>query len=288
MKLKAMNAELARVGYSSLDDLRMTTVAGRRSLEPLIASAAVPPNSDYFPVLDQNAARARFKSENALDLRALRQTVVPMISLIEPDLRYSVKNASASVATSNPRRDQARTALEAVQIFVTGSTQGTKHIGDSGRMQYLFAHVGTDDCRVPRAIWLGVLSDLVTLASPVLAKEDLAPIFERIAKSKCAGSLSEEDRQWIRMLRGISDRDARLMGESSEALLSDGKYWVQNDRATIVLTAMSANLATGNPARAAAIWRENAGKLTGEVHGRLSTRLLLSYAGIRMAEAPAQ
>ena len=277
----AMAADLARDGYASIEDLRITTIASRRSLEPLIASAVVPPNSDYFPVLDQNAARARFKRENALDLRSLRQAAVPMIPLIEPDLRYSAKSASMPVTVSNPRRELALTAVDAVRIFLTGSAEGTRHIGESGKMQYLFAHLGTDDCRVPRGVWLGVLSDLVTLASPILQKEDLAPIFDRIAKSKCAGALSDEDRQWVNMLRGICNRDAPMMGDAAEHLLAEGKVWVKSDRPTIVLAAMSAHLAVGNPTRAAAIWREHGEKLPPDVQRRLSTRLLLAHAGIR-------
>ena len=276
----AMSADLARIGYNSFEDLRFTTIAGRQSLESLLQGAGAPANSDYFPIIDQNAARARFKRENVLELRSLRVVPVPMIPLIEPDLRLSASGVMGTVKFATTSRDQARSAVEAIRVFVSGSTEGTRYLGDPGKMQYLLAHLGTHDCRVPRTIWLSVLGDLMTEAAPLLQKEDIAPVFDRVAKSKCAAMLTEGDRQWIRLLHAIADRDATTMADAAERLLADGKYWVENDRATVVFSAMSAHIANGDPARAVVLWRENAGKISVETQRRLSTRLLLAKAGM--------
>lgn len=57
---------LARVGIRNGVELALRLKLNRRQVEELFARhAAVPANSDYYPYVDQNAARARFKSERA-------------------------------------------------------------------------------------------------------------------------------------------------------------------------------------------------------------------------------
>ena len=49
----------------SIEDLKLVRVGSKRALEPLFAFSRLPMNSDYFPVVDQNAAKARFMRRRA-------------------------------------------------------------------------------------------------------------------------------------------------------------------------------------------------------------------------------
>ena len=59
-RMPGLAKELQRVNVQTIGDLDMRRLGGRRALEPLFASYAVPANSDYYPYLDLNAPRLRF------------------------------------------------------------------------------------------------------------------------------------------------------------------------------------------------------------------------------------
>ncbi|HEX6530070.1 MAG TPA: hypothetical protein VF004_09665, partial [Burkholderiales bacterium] len=63
--------ELWTVHVLTAGDLDARYLGSRATLEPLFASYGMPPNSDYAPVLDLNAARHRFTEKTAGDLVAL-------------------------------------------------------------------------------------------------------------------------------------------------------------------------------------------------------------------------
>ena len=64
--------ELQRIGIQTPHDLYAHLVGTRRSLRPWLQSHATPANSDYAPVLDQRAGRARFMGRNAGKLALLQ------------------------------------------------------------------------------------------------------------------------------------------------------------------------------------------------------------------------
>ena len=76
--------ELWTVHVLSAGDLDARYLGGRALLEPLFASYGMPANSDYAPLLDQNAARHRFTERSATDLVALLNADVPLLEMLEP------------------------------------------------------------------------------------------------------------------------------------------------------------------------------------------------------------
>src|SRR5205823_6318820 len=60
LRTPAIARELVRLGINNLADLEVRRVGTRSSWAGLTSAVAVPMNSDYAPVLDQYAVRARF------------------------------------------------------------------------------------------------------------------------------------------------------------------------------------------------------------------------------------
>jgi len=54
-----LEAALARIGVNGVQDLEVRRVGDRKSWQGLSRAVPMPVNSDYFPILDQNAARTR-------------------------------------------------------------------------------------------------------------------------------------------------------------------------------------------------------------------------------------
>jgi spermidine synthase len=64
---------LAWLQIRSLTDLQLRIIGGRTTMAPLFASYGLPVNSDYFPVLDQNALKRRFKEAMADELHRVQE-----------------------------------------------------------------------------------------------------------------------------------------------------------------------------------------------------------------------
>src|SRR4029079_2467160 len=79
--------DLARLGYRNVDDLKSLRIAGRAAFDPIFAASPMPANSDFFPVLAQNAPRARFRGDSAKDLRTSRDDLVPVVQMLDEETR---------------------------------------------------------------------------------------------------------------------------------------------------------------------------------------------------------
>ena len=121
-------------------------MGGRAALEPLFVGAGVPPNSDYYPILDQRAPRARFKHETAIGLPDIRVAHVPVLSILDRDTRQSVASLK-DVGLSRPAHvDQGLAAAEALGIAHSGTANEARVLSPRGRSVALLARRLADDC----------------------------------------------------------------------------------------------------------------------------------------------
>lgn len=67
-EIPGLAMELKRIGIQNVQDLENRRIGDRQSWDPLFASIPIPPNSDYFPVLDLKAARTRFLGSTASEV----------------------------------------------------------------------------------------------------------------------------------------------------------------------------------------------------------------------------
>ena len=56
-----LGSELARVGIRGPDDFLVRKTGSRTAIASILSGSGTPANSDYFPYLDLNAGRARYK-----------------------------------------------------------------------------------------------------------------------------------------------------------------------------------------------------------------------------------
>ncbi len=119
LRFPEMARDLAALGFRSLADLEMSRVGTRRGLEPLFRSGIYPANSDYFPMIDTRAAKARFMHESATDLGAIGRGFVPFANLFSRDVRYDPRALDASWKIVNPTVASAISAKLSWQAVVS-------------------------------------------------------------------------------------------------------------------------------------------------------------------------
>jgi hypothetical protein len=77
-----MRADLEHVGLASADDFLVRRTGSKSLIESLLAHSPVPANSDYFPFLDLNAGKARFREQSAGLFRSWGIARLPILEML--------------------------------------------------------------------------------------------------------------------------------------------------------------------------------------------------------------
>lgn len=251
----ALAADLASLGFRDRDDLAALRIAGRRAIAPLFAGTDHLANSDYFPVLDQRAPLARFRGENAMELRGLRDAVVPTLALLDGETRIAVERIRAGDVTQSVRMAQARAAADAVGIFLGGRADAARALAPQGRRAAVLAHALLAGCEASGTEWVDAVTDVVSRSAPYLVREDVSVVFDVARSSACWRSLDGVGRLRLELLEAINARDPEALRARGEALLAIDDPRLEAVQRMAFMSAVSGCVATGRLDEARALWR---------------------------------
>ncbi len=270
----ALAAELERVGVRTLGDLRLQRLAGDRALAPLFASYGSPVNSDYFPYVDQHAARARFLGRDAMDLVLLADAPLPVLDMLEP-------TRGGPAAEPTPRRYNlqvaARERSRAALAVVLGepAPAGT---GLSESLAMEAALVAGGHCAGHGDTWLRAMFRLAAYVVPHLTGPELTRLFAHVHAGGCATLAGPEAADWLALFEAAGRRDAPALAHLATALLERGADRGDAERTGyLVAAAMLGRLAQGQPQAAVALWERHVPGWNPDTVN-LPLRLLLAHA----------
>jgi hypothetical protein len=161
-------ADLRRLGIENLQDIEAMRIAGRGVLGPLFDLGPAPPNSDYFPILDQRAPRARFRGDQVFELREMRDALEPVLALLDGETRTPLERIKTTARTQPPRVGRAAGASEALAVMQGSSPASAVHLSAGRRANALAARALASNCRGSEALFVNAVTDVVHTASPHL------------------------------------------------------------------------------------------------------------------------
>jgi hypothetical protein len=270
--------ELWTVHVLSAGDLDARYLGERATLEPLFASYGARANSDYYPVLDLNAARHRFMEKSATDVVALLNLGVPVLELLEPGFARRPMNPLHKGAYSFERIENARQAAYA-RDFLLRRPPPPQGIPTQLQKDLEVVKLRLLECREAREfdVWLHSLLRVAKLINQALPAGEAGALWSRIAAARCVPSLHEFQRQWIALFQAVGARDARAMSQFATALLDSTPELHDDGREYLLLAGMSGALAAGRREQALALWERHAANLSRGA-GQPAFRLLRCHA----------
>lgn len=215
--IPGVKRELARVGIYNVRDLKLRRLGTRKTLDALFNSYDIPANSDYFPVLDGGAARARFLGASAKDLNRLYSIDVPFMEVLEGDTP-----PDRSLYSLNPfsfwQASRAKEARAIYQYFVSlknpdfipAVAMDTKNFQAVQAMRSGKGH-------------FGMLQRLVYATLTYLSEQEMALIWETMEASALYQTVPETMRQVLNMYQALSRRDFRDFLYIAEPMLGYGE-----------------------------------------------------------------
>lgn len=219
---KTMQAELSRVGVNNLQDITTRYLANRWLLEPYMAKNAGNANSDYFPLLDLYAPKARFMDENVTFLRELMRSSVPITRIL-----LHTDDLKGTVITPRLDNSYSMEAWAALQLYRQVVKNEAPHPEVSPALQvsieYLRNLAMTCAVSGQKDLWLQQLLALATATLPYLSSLDLYDLFSQI-RPACPGGLPSSQQNWLELISALIQRDYGKVSDITLRLnpLTDG------------------------------------------------------------------
>jgi hypothetical protein len=210
LSLPAFAEALTRVHIRNPQDLEGRRIGGRDSLERFFAAGRLPANSDYRPVLDQNAARARFLGASAQELLRLGSVPLPLVAMLSP---HGAPEAATRI-TFDPGYPRTRlvrnaTSLRDFMLTRTFSPQGAElpaALREYARQTDRLLH----ECGspAPDANRLTLLFNTAKNMIPYLTPDEAVGVLAALQEAPCAAALTPVEKRYLALFLALGRRDA--------------------------------------------------------------------------------
>jgi spermidine synthase len=268
-------AELERVGLRGADDFLIRKAGSRAVLEALLADTPVPTNSDYFPFLDLNAGRARFRGDVSTLFNGWGIAPLPLLDMLGvADVRYRTVTPDSSFRRTRLIQ-YARTRLSAL----TGSPvlEASGDARDSTLTDWLralrpFCGTGFEER------WSDAVHALARDTLAYLDADEGANLLAAAVPADCRAEASEDFREWLDLYAAVAARNGAGMATVAEKLL--GGTAAADRKRFALIAAMLGRLATHEPERVMALYEAHKG-LVGDLRSSPDVRLILALAKSR-------
>jgi hypothetical protein len=216
---------LARFGIRNLDDLLLHRIAGRAALRPYFRAFRVPANSDFHPILDQNAARARFLHRPSdEEMPRLVDAGLPLLELFDRP-RVARPDPARLTPAHRPWLPRAALATQAGRVgayLESGRAAELEGLPPAAATDLLVLRMALVDCsvRLPPSVLQRGLLDAAWLVNQHLPRAGRKAVWRTLASGRCQDRLGPQDRLWLRLHAALGAGDAAGMAEAGGAILA--------------------------------------------------------------------
>jgi predicted membrane-bound spermidine synthase len=264
-------AELARVGLRGPNDVLVRKTGTKPILEPLLASGGAPANSDYFPILDLNAGKARFKRDLVLMFYSWSVVPLPLLEML------GVADVRDDAVTPDPTFTRTQLIHGATTNLAVLTADAHADVPNAaGSVQAAWLRAARATCaRGFEQSWTEALHAFARNTLPYLDHKAGDELLAAAVPPACRDTLPLDMRRWLDLYAAIAARDGGRMAEVAEELLGgtdtrDLKYFA--------LTAgMLGRLATHEPERATQLYEKHK-DLVADLRSSAEIGLMLALA----------
>ena len=286
--------ELKRVGVDKKSDLLVRRVIGGEHLELYLEGSTAPINSDYFPYVDLNAGRARFKKSVAQTLGSFSVAPLPVVEMLSGEIFDHSQVTHTRFLGSVAMHMEARWVHR--NLFDTGEIgQGNSYSRPSVPLTGYLTHSlrrALSSCTLDSAIsdFRFILHDVMRMSLPFLNPDDGISLVNMVAEANCAASEDSQTVLWLNLYRAVAHRDANGMSAAARRLLENKVETPIAVRSYVVAAAMLGDLTAGEPGHARDIWSRYSSKAfpndSGPEYVELLRRLAIYGSGGSAASSP--
>ena len=253
----AVSAALGRIRVSNVQDIEIRKLGDKGFLHRLLDASPIRANSDYYPVLDQNAARARFLKADAYAFHTLTSAMLPAYELLTGNAP-SWKTTDVTLSPYLTKSEFAFTAMALRDYNLQGHfgprygavPSGVERQARTLRQSFSECLSGPDQTRHTNLFNVSV--EMV----PYLRPQELNAVWTRLETGACRRARWAEDQHWIALFKAVGRRDGGGMANEAEAILATGGSFDPLEERMLVASAMVGSLMQGDRPVAFGYWKK--------------------------------
>lgn len=263
--MPGLAARMQDVGITSVDLLEAHGSGPNGPLRMLARSYGAPPNSDFFPFVDNRAAADRFRRASKPTMFSMPETPVPFLEFITgppayagrvthgvPTMPFNVLSLGVGM--------QIYRALQG-EVLAPRDTALIRPV----ELDVAAAQAWMASCKMPApdgAAWSAMLR-VAGFVNPAVTPEQASRLWKGFS-TRCGNQLSAAQRGWFDLFAAVGSRDAAAAARTGREVLASGALSLES-RAYATLATVGALVALSDRAGAATLLQEQRKQLTAPV-----------------------
>lgn len=249
--------QLKRVQAESIQDLETRRIGNKKILAKFFETFPMPANSDYYPVLDQNAARTRFLGASAQDILKLGYEPLPVVEMLAgSDAKHSSTNVTFSSAY--PKTKAVTTAMALRDYYLQGfflpvykDIVTAENRGYAEQLKSIFSDCGATLSNPNRRIFL---FNVAKNMFPYLTPAESSAVWKKLESGFCVRNLTQTEKNYITLFKAIGSRDAKNIVASAQTILETEQDITRARLRYVMAAEMLGEVAQGNRTESAGLW----------------------------------
>ncbi|MBU5638669.1 hypothetical protein KOM00_18230 [Geomonas sp. Red69] len=275
-KIPAISSVLQRVHVNGVQDIAIRKIGTKKVLAKMLGTYPNRPNSDYYPILDQNAARTRFLGLTAKDFTSTSHMWLPVLEMLDgQNLKWGNTNVSKSPYLLESK--SAVTAMAIRDFFLKGSFDPKYgEIPDDFVRQAKLVKELFNNCidEQNQYIYAGSLFVTSIAMIPYLTQNELDSIWKSLEKGTCTASISPSINKLVHLFKAIGKRDSLAMVTTAKKLLESGNSMTPSAMKYVLASAMLGSVSRGDYATSSQFWTKYNKQIYGNAEPDVLFRLL--------------
>jgi len=282
LKIPDIDKALQKINIKSVQDIEIRKIGSKKLLQKMVEAFPIRANSDYYPVLDQNAARTRFLNADAQELLGFAHEPIPVLELLS-GTAASEDNTSITPSPFFSKTQGAKIAETLRDYFQHGEFNGNYgEISLNTKQQAMRLKQMFTDCQLklgPRDRFASLFITAIRMTS-YLKPHELGPIWEKLESGQCAKTLSITEKKWVALFKAVGKRDARTMASIARDILESEQQVSSAATQYLVACGMSGSLMQGDREGSLKLWSTYQSRLFGAGRPPLLFQLLAANSAV--------
>ncbi len=274
-----MRKELQWIGVHTLGDITVRRLGAKEVFEPLFQSFTIRANSDYYPILDLSAAKARFLGETADYLSRLNYSSLPVARLLDDFDQGRSKSLPIHAVQHNSREIgnlmSGKIARVMRDCYYSCDLDEAPLTDTHKRILTDFNRYFKQCEKTNANRWIAALLNFSNSILAHLTISELDAIWQDLEKGDCYDELLPEQQDWLALMHSISLRDGFKTEGLASWLLSHNIAGSKRQFGFLVAAAMLGEIMQQQPEKARVIFEKYKEHI--DLRNNPDYRLLLSF-----------
>jgi spermidine synthase len=257
-------ALLKRLRIGSLDELKLHRVGSRQIMDPYFRAFGAEANSDFFPVIDLNASKARFMRSRAIGPVQLTEAPLPLLDLFEPGHMPDPSQVASAEGSERIKRPLfVQQAAWVRDYLLHGRSEALAAMARRPAGELAMLRAALIECRVrlPAGVASSTMGDFARLVNSSLPSAQAVAVWEKLESSPCKSRLDASELRWLRLHAAIAAREASRIAAAAAVILGAEQELSSESRAFVLAALMAGHTLAGERGKAVKAFQEHRGKL---------------------------